>query len=157
MTTIPLLEICFWNSHRAINVHSHSCLSALSSSYRSHLNWPTLHCITDKCQDCFIWAWLSQQLESSSRQVWRSQYSFLGIQALFQVKKYITDNIMYVVCEDFRDTLVTCKKTNWWQAFKRPLTCETFKGHFGNKQAHYMNPNKEKHDLNPDRSWGAWH
>jgi len=29
------------------------------------------------------------------------------------------------------------------------LICETFKEHSGKKQAHYMKPNKEYHDLNP--------
>ena len=26
----------------------------------------------------------------------------------------------------------------------------------GNKPAHWMNTNKEHHDLSPDRSWAAW-
>jgi len=29
--------------------------------------------------------------------------------------------------------------------------------YFGNKQAHWMKPNKEYHDLNPDRSPAAWY
>jgi len=28
--------------------------------------------------------------------------------------------------------------------------------YFGNKQAHWMNPNKEYHDLNPGHSQAAW-
>jgi len=34
--------------------------------------------------------------------------------------------------------------------------CAHCKIYFGNKQAHWMNPNKEYHDLNPDHSRAAW-
>jgi len=35
-------------------------------------------------------------------------------------------------------------------AFKWPLIGKVFMRRFANKQSHFMNPNKEYHDLDPD-------
>ena len=95
---------------------------------------------------------------------------------------YLRKHIKMSICTFFQGTLLTSmgmlgdqQDDSQRQAFKWPLTCEAFgnkqthckllKGQLNiilvtscklSKEGHWMNPIKENHDLNPDRSRAAW-